>query len=190
MDYSDLKRTVLTLFKDEWLNQNTSLLQLKLHDDEIEFYYRDSEKMMINFLYAFIKDNGFERPQPIIEKTLFSQRHHLLARIDKIENARSPPLVIDFKTSKSIELTETYKRQIGIGALLYEEVFKTKPTVGIHFLKFTDGLKKYRVSDTYLSELRRLVKEIHAKTESENMNEYPCVCGWCGKNFTFPEKKL
>ena len=183
MDYSDTRRIVIDLLKDEWLNQKNSLPELKLKTDEIEFFYQESCNMILNFLHDFLKDGGFEKPAPIIEKTLFSRKHMLLGRIDAIHNNKDPPLVVDFKTCKSKEMLDDYKRQLAIYALLYKEHFNKNPTVGIHFLKFKDGLKKFKISDQALSNTKDLIKRIHQKTRSTDIRDYPCKCGWCKKNF-------
>ena len=188
MDYSDLRKIVLDLFKDEWKAKQKSLLDLKLNADEIDFYYEDSCKMMLNFLHDFIKDNGFEKPEPTLEKTLFSKKYLLLGRIDAIHTSnhnKDPPLLVDFKTCKSKELSAEYKRQLGIYALLYKEKHNVNPTVGIHFLRFQDGFEKYKITDAILENTEALVIDVHEKTQSEHIEDYPCVCGWCDKNFNF-----
>ena len=50
-------------------------------------------------------------------------------------------------------------------------------------MKFANGLKTYTVSDTYLDKIKELILEIHDKTQSEDINDYPCICGWCEKNY-------
>jgi hypothetical protein len=183
MDYSDTRRIVIDLLKDEWLNQREKLLELKLKKDEIEFFYHESREMILNFLHDFLKESGFEKPAPIIEKTLFARKFMLLGRIDAIYRNKDPPLIVDFKTCKSKEVLDEYKRQLAIYALLYKEHFQKHPTVGIHFLKFKDGLKKFKVSDQALSDIKDLVREIHQKTQSTNIRDYPCKCGWCKTNY-------
>ena len=189
-NYSDLKHTLIDLFEDEWDTQKDSLLECKLNLDEIEFFMADSRGMMVNFLHDFIKDAGFEKETPTIEKTLFSKKYLLLGRIDAIHRGRDPPLVIDFKTCKSKEVTPEYKRQLAIYALLYKENFKTIPELGIHFLKFQDGLETFTVSDKDIDDIRDLVLEVHAATQSEDIEDYPCRCGWCSKNFESIEAKV
>ncbi|MFC1829021.1 RecB family exonuclease [Thermodesulfobacteriota bacterium] len=189
-DYSDLKNTVIDLFEDEWDDQKDSLLECKLSLDDIEFFMADSRNMMVNFLHDLVKGGGFEKEAPTIEKMLFSKKYLLLGRIDAIHNSRDPPLLIDFKTCKSKEVTEDYKRQLGIYALLYKENFNILPDVGIHFLKFQDGLETFQITNDYVDEIRGFVLDLHAKTQSENIEDYPCKCGWCKKNFGNIEAKV
>ena len=160
-----------------------SLLELKLTEDDLDFFVNDSKKMMLNFLHDFIHARGFEQPDPVIEKTLFSHKHLLLGRIDAIHSGRGPPLIIDFKTCKSRELTDDYRRQLAIYSILYEGHFREKPLLAIQYLKFRNGLETYQISDQYIDEIKALVADIHAKIQSTDINDYPCTCGWCEKNF-------
>ena len=130
-----------------------------------------------------MKDNGFEKPAPLMEKSLFSSQHMVMGRIDAIYNKRAPPLLIDYKTSKSKELTEDYKRQLGIYALLYKEKYQILPELGIHFLFFQDGIETYKLTEEYIEEIKDLIATIHRQTESEDIKDYPCTCGWCKHNF-------
>lgn len=183
MEYSSLRRIVIELIRDEWLVQKESIRRLDLKNDELCFFIRESKDMMLNFLHDFIKDKGFENKAPVIEKTLFSKNRMLLGRIDAIYNSRGPPLLVDYKTCKSKEVSDDYKRQLGIYALLYEEHFHTRAKVAIHFLKFQDGLKQFAVSDDFIEKTKKLVEDIHQKTQSDDIDDYPCTCGWCEKNF-------
>ena len=183
MDYTELRQIVADLFRGEWENKKDDFKTLDLAIDEIDFFYIDSQKMMLNFLDDFIRDRGFEKPDPVIEKTLFSHKYLLLARLDKIEKHALPHYVEDFKTSKSIEITPEIKRQMGICALLYEEVYKKKPVLGVNFLKFRNGKRIVNISDDYIDKIKSLILEVHTRTQSEHIKDYPCTCGWCNKNY-------
>jgi len=183
LEYSDLRKMVLDLFKDEWESQEKTFPSLNLTEDELTFYYTDSQKMMLNFLHDFVKAGGFEEPDPTIEKMLFSKKYMLLGRIDEDNRARDPPLVKDWKTSKSKEITPEIKIQMLLYALLYKENFGRIPDLAVQFLKFKDGLEKFTISEDDLDHIAELVLDIHEKTQSENIEDYPCKCGWCNKNF-------
>lgn len=186
--YKHKETNLEDLFRFEWDEQHDKLLETKLSRSDLEFFYHDSIKMLENFLDDYLANDGFAKPDPVIEKTLFSKKYRLLARLDKIEKARAPPLITDFKTSKSMEMSDEYKRQMGLCALLYEEAYGIRPEVEIHFLKFPKGKKRFRVSDKFLDEMRTLVAEIHRKTQSYDPADYPCTCGWCSKNYIQPAK--
>jgi len=157
MDYGHLIGTVTDLLKHEWMAWKESLLTLDLREDEMAFYFHDTKKMMINFVHDFLKGKQFDAPEPILEKTFFSKTFMTLGRIDAIHHNHAPPLLVDYKTSKSKELIDDYKRQLGIYALLYKEKTGILPLVGIHFLKFQDGLKKYRMTPHYLQKIKTLI---------------------------------
>lgn len=183
MDYSELRKTVINLLKDEWRNQINQIHALQLKKDEIQFFFEESCKMILNFLHNFLKEGGFEQPTPILEKTIFSRELKLLGRIDILYKNKSPPVIIDFKTCKSMEVSEDYKRQLAIYTILYKEKFHQHPTTGIHFLKFKNGIKLFKVSEHRLIETKNMVLDIHNRTRSNDIADYPCVCGWCDKNF-------
>ena len=185
-NYSDFKRILQDLFRQEWEDQAHNLNKLGLTDTELEFYFHGALKMLKNFTHHFYSNLGFEKPTPVIEKNLVSKRLNLRGRIDGIffnQQARAPPLLLDYKTSKSKEITQNYKRQLLIYALLYFDNHKIIPEVGIHFLNFEDGLLKFPVNEKDLHQTEELVKNIHEKIKSNTINDYPCNCGWCRNEF-------
>lgn len=183
MEYSRLRKIVIELLRDECFAQKKSMRKLDLSNDELGFFVQESKKMMLNFLHDFIHNKGFEKKQPITEKTLFSKKHRVLGRIDVIHNNKDPPFLVDFKTSKSKKVYDDQKRQLGIYALLYKENFNKLPDVAIHFLKFKDGLERFEVTEEFIEDIKKLIADIHEKTESEDIKDYPCTCGWCDKDF-------
>lgn len=183
MPFSEFKKAVLNLFKDEWERKTRALRALNLTEEEIRFFYEDSKKMMINFIHDFIKAKGFNKDPPKMEKLLFSHAHKVLGKIDAFYTGRDPPLIVDYKTCKSKELTEEYKRQLAIYALLYQETYQQLPLVAIHYLRFPDGLVVYRISPEIIRKTKDLIRNIHKKTKSKDIRDYPCVCGWCKTSF-------
>jgi hypothetical protein len=178
-----LQEIIESALQDCWMDQKANLMKLDLTGDEIMFFYRESVGMTQNFVHDFLASDGLSASKPTIEKTLFSKKYMTLGRIDAIHNSQAPPLLVDFKTSKSRELKEEYKVQMAIYSILYEENFGAKPTVGIHFVKFKEGLETFTIGDDYLDEVKSMILETHEKTQSENIEDYPCTCGWCSKNF-------
>ena len=140
--------------------------------------------MIINWLHDYLRSGESGARYSETEKKIFSKRLMTMCIIDKVSKARSPPMIIDYKTCRSAELTDEYKRQMGICALLYEEKHGVKPTTAIHYLKFTDGLKKFTLPKAFMENLKSLITQIHDKTMSENEDDYPCKCsGWCERDF-------
>jgi len=186
-DFFDFKRILQDLFWQEWRNQKKNLARLDLTETELEFYFHESLKMVKHFVHNFYTNLGFEKPSPVIEKNLVSEKLRLKGRVDAIffkQPARGPPpLILDYKTSKSKEITEGHKRQLFIYALLYYENQNVIPDLAIHFLNFKDGLVKLPVSIKELNQTKELVKKIHNKIKSNNIKDYPCTCGWCKNEF-------
>lgn len=182
--YDDTRRAILSLFRDEWRSRKDQLLALGLKDQDLAFYYQDSLKMIINWLHDYLRSGEQGARQSQIEEKIFSKQLMTMCIIDRVSKARSPPMIIDYKTCRSAELTDDYKRQMGICALLYEEKHGVKPTTAIHYLNFTDGLKTFALSKDFMKDLKRLILQIHGSTVSENKGDYPCKCGgWCEKDF-------
>jgi CRISPR/Cas system-associated exonuclease Cas4 (RecB family) len=183
LDYGTLRKTLLDLFRTEWDTYTKSLLESKLTQGDLAFFRHESEHMMLNFLHDFLENADNNQPSPDIEKTLYAKEDGLLARLDAVYHARDPPLIVDYKTSKSAEVTDEHKRQMGLCAMLYETIYGTRPLAGLHFLKFRDGRKLFRITDTFLEKLRNLIGTIRQKTRTTNITDYPCLCGWCEHEF-------
>ena len=185
-DCTDFKRVLQDLFRQEWKDQAKNLNRLDLTDTELEFYFHESCKMLKNFAQNFYENLGFEKPPPVIEKHLLSKKLRLKGRVDAIyfnPTARGPPLLLDYKTSKSKEITRAYKRQLFIYALLYFQKYRIIPEAAIHFLNFQDGLVKLQINQEDLKQTKKLVLDIHDKVKSKSINDYPCTCGWCRNEF-------
>ena len=181
--YDDTRRAILSLFSDEWRSRKDTLLALDLKDQDLAFYYADSQKMIINFLHDFLQSGESGAQHSELERKIFSKKWMAMCIIDRIQKARAPPLIVDYKTCKSAELTDEYKRQMGICALLYEDKYGVKPDVAIHYVKFLNGLKDVHLSDEFMEDLKALIIDIHHKTMSQDEDDYPCKCsGWCDKD--------
>jgi len=187
--YDDTRNAILSLFNDEWRSRKDQLLRLDLKEQDLAFYYADSQKMLINWLHDHLKSNETNGHPPMLEQTIFSKKWMLMGRIDAIYSARDPPLLIDWKTCKSIDFTDDYKRQMAIYALLYEGKYGQKPTTAIHYLKFLDGLRKFNISENFMEDLKNTILEVHHKTMSTDEEDYPCKCGgWCEKDLFQPNQ--
>jgi len=105
--------------------------------------------------------------------------------VDVIKENGNSIEIIDYKTSKNAVLTGEYKLQLAIYALLYEENFNKFPDkVGIHFLKFKDGIRMFNVDENLINLAKRESKLIHVNTVSDDPADYPCTCGgWCERDF-------
>jgi RecB family exonuclease len=187
--YDDTRRAILSLFSDEWRSRKDQLLALELKDQDLAFYYQDSQKMIINWFHDYLKSGEPGSQYSETEQKIFSAKWRTMCIIDRVSKARSPPLIIDYKTCKSAELKDEYKRQMGICALLYEDKYGVKPATAIHYLKFLGGLRSLNLSDKFMEDLKRLIMKIHDKTMPEKEDDYVCTCGgWCEKDFMPADK--
>lgn len=185
-DPVDFKRILQDLFILEWKEQEKNLKKLDLTNTELEFFFHDALKMIDNFTTHFYSNKGMEMPSPVIERQLASKSLMLRGRVDAIhfnQKVEVPPLIVDFKTSKSKVITQDHKRQLLIYALLYFENYRIIPDLAIHFLNFKDGVVELKVRPEDLIHVKNLVRDIHDKILSGDMSEYPCTCGKCRREF-------
>ncbi len=188
--YDEYRKVIIELFNDEWSSKRTQLLNLNLKDQDLAFYYNDSKKMLINFIQDYLKNPALHQNSPLLEQTIFSKKYQLMGRIDAVYCAKDPPVLIDYKTCKSIDPSnKDYKRQMAIYSILYQDKYNVKPSTAIHYFKFLDGLRTVNVSDNDIEELKNTIIKIHHETLSTDEKDYPCRCGgWCNKDFTKPKQ--
>lgn len=178
-DAPELKKLLHGIFQCEWEARAKTLKRLGLTPSDQSYFLSDSLKMLDNFIDGFWDDQRFDDPD--IEKQISSEKLKLKGRIDAIfkNNPRDPPLIIDFKTNKSMEFNPEHKRQLRLYALLYFETHQVIPDVGIYYLRFKNGLKQMAVSPDDLETMKDMVADIHSRTRSDDIADYPCVCGRC-----------
>ena len=101
--------------------------------------------------------------------------------IDAIYEMNGSVMILDYKTSRKGDMTPDYYLQLGIYAVMYEEVKGVKPNVvGIDFLNHQELLMP--VDDKLISETKKELKLIHTKTTSLNKEDYikkpSPLCKW------------
>lgn len=182
--YDDLRNGILGLLQDEWQSREKQFKALDMNRDELAFFYKDSQKMVINFLHDHLKSGHPAGKSGDLEVKIFSEKWRTMCIIDRIIWARSPPEITDYKTCKSADVRDEYRIQMGICALLFEGKYGQKPNAKIHFLKFLKGIRDVDLSEDFMDNLKRTIMDIHEKTESEDPEDYPCTCGgWCKNDF-------
>jgi len=185
-NYSDLRKAVLALFDTAWHNHENDLEKIDLKSQDLAFYYDDSRRMILNWLHVFLK-NPEKDFFPRTEQKLFSKKYKVWGIIDIITNSNKTPQIIDYKTCKSMTMTDEYRLQLAIYSLLYNENMKgEKHLIGIHFLKFKDGLKMFKPSEKSYKFALDKIKIVRKGTTTKDIADYPCTCGgWCKKDFNF-----
>jgi CRISPR/Cas system-associated exonuclease Cas4 (RecB family) len=182
--YSGLRDAALDLFDETWRDHSKELQVLDLQAQDLDFYYDDSRKMILNWLHLFLKEEPKDF-NPITEKRLFSKTHRVYAIADIIKNGIGIPHIIDYKTSKSMTMYDEYRLQLAIQSLCYcEEKGFIDHRVGIHFLKYPEGLKLFKPSEKANQYAIEKIKFVRANIQSNDIQDYPCTCGgWCKKDF-------
>jgi putative RecB family exonuclease len=175
-----------------WKENGERLAKLGLSNQEIEDYLIDSVDMLNNFIDRFsIKlrqkmetdsfIDAFKVLTPAVEEEIVNEELGVRGFIDAIHDHDDEIVIMDYKTSKRDDLTPEYRLQLGIYALLYKLKYNAVPSkVGINFLKFDE--KVIDVEPSLLEEAEKEVREIHEKTMTDNIDDYPKkesgLCKW------------
>ena len=193
---------VKNLFNALWSKDRPTIIKLGLTEDQIVFYYEETIMMLANWLNQFLirlrhemqtknVRESFTVIKPVaMEQGLNSELHMVRGFIDYIEeyiDSTTPAgekkvRVMDYKTSKSSELTDSYRLQLAIYALLYEETYGKKPNkVGLWFLK--NGKEVcVNVDEELINHAKFEIEQIHFNTQTKTISDYPMksspLCKW------------
>ena len=167
---------------------------LNIPEEELQFYFEETLLMLLNWLEKFNTRltehpsenfaDSFKALTPIREKGYINQDLQVRGFIDAIEGKEGDIRLMDYKTSKRFKMSEEYKLQLGIYALLYKKAHGEIPKyVGIYFLKDTDKHEHIlEVDDNLLKKAQYEIELIHMSTNSNNINDYPKrespLCKW------------
>jgi len=189
----DLKHHLLNLFNSNWEKSLKSLLELKIDRQIILDHYQDSLSMLQGFIEDFLESlnkemkslsfpEAFRKLKPETEIHLSSDKYNVHGYVDAILNSSGDIYILDYKTSSKDQVTEEYKLQLAIYALLYKERFNILPKkVGLHFLRY--GTKKFLdVNDQLLFKAQKECELIKINTESDLIENYEKnpgpLCKW------------
>jgi len=189
-----LTQKIQELLVHHWKLKEVGLKKLGLEEKELNFYFEESMMMLVNWLQKFItkaqampsKDFKaiFKELTPLRELQYRSEERAVRGFIDAIENIKGKVRLMDYKSSKKFDMSEPYKLQLAIYAMLYEERHQKKPDqVGIYFLKDTGKHEYVMDVDEELLQFAKLeVEMIHLNTESNAIADYPKnitpLCKW------------
>ncbi|MCF7799349.1 PD-(D/E)XK nuclease family protein, partial [Candidatus Woesearchaeota archaeon] len=128
---------------------------------------------------------AFKKLTPQREKEYLSWDFYVKGFIDAVETADGNIRLMDYKTSKRAKLSDEYKLQLAIYALLYELEHKEKPhEVGIYFLKFkgVDAEQVLPVDEELIKHAKFKIEQIHMSTTTDNIADFPQnrspLCKW------------
>lgn len=194
------------IFQKEWGFSRGELLNLDLTEKHLEFYFEESKEMLNSWFESFmnrikLKQNNsltfkeaFNLLKPETEVYLESPFHLVRGYIDAIHDVNGEVSLMDYKTSKNDQITDEYRLQLAIYALLYYEKYKKYPDlVGVDFLKH--GPKYLKVDKELLSLAEKECKLIQENTVSEDIKDYSMktsgLCKSCDfYDMCFGQKKI
>ncbi len=183
-----------------WKQNQKRLSSLGLTAQELEHYLIDSQDQLHRFVERFCKRiadkmsqglsfaEAFKHLTPRVEEEIKNTEFSVRGFIDAIHESDDKIVIMDYKTSKKDELTEAYRLQLAIYALLYyEKHHKLPDKVGIDFLKF--GEQTLEVDEAMVEYAKREIRFIHEHTESAEINDYERtitpLCKWNGGQCDF-----
>lgn len=191
-DEFSLKTVLLEFFKNNWAAERIKILALGLQEDALSAYYEESMNMLefwFNSFYSKLSalskihgiDLAFKMLTPRVEEEYISTKLGVRGYIDAIHETNEHIKILDYKTSSKDTMTEDYKLQLAIYALLYEEKHGKKPNeLSINFLKF--GERYVEVTERLLEFAKNEVKRVHENTLSTDKRDYPKnitpLCKW------------
>ena len=194
--YEHLEKTLVKALNTRWWSSGPQFDRLDDSPAEIKKMYLKCRKMIRNYFeHFYIRvmeqydicgdwNMAVVRAKPKSEITIRSDEHKLYARIDQIDDS-GKIIITDYKTSSRRQLTPAIRIQLGLCALAYIDRFGKRPDiVQANFLAFEDGIESIEVTDSLLEEARMAIDQHKMLTQSENIKDYPCLCGgYCEKDF-------
>lgn len=190
---SGFTQAVQNLLISNWNNSRQQLTNLHITPKEEGYYFEQAALMLINWAGKFsqkIKDQGLPFPEsyqkllPIREKEYISPLLSVRGFIDAIEMVNGKPRLMDYKTSKRFEMSNEYKLQLALYALMYTQHHGNPPNeVGLYFLKDPYQFEYTIPVNQELLDLARVEIDImHLNTQSGNIADYPKhvspLCKW------------
>ena len=189
----ELKIILENLFKQKWAAGKDELKKIDMTKDQLEFYYEETLQMVNNWFNNFLQkleprvpeyglEEAFQMVKPMTEVYFISEKHQVRGFIDAVHKIDGKISLIDYKTSKREKITEEYKLQLAIYALLYEEKHGRKPDeVGVDFLRHKSHY--LNVDQQLVDFAKQECKLIQEKTLSEDIEDYPKnkgpLCNYC-----------
>jgi len=187
----EFKIILFELLSKHWQDSRSQLESLGLTDKEVSFYLEETKQMIQFWLLEFLKkltiemqDKGlveaFNKLTPKREEHFKSEKLGVQGYIDAIFEGDDIK-IIDYKTSKRNYLSEAYRLQLAIYAMLYHEKYGKLPNkVGIHFLRYDEVILD--VDKSMLDLARFECEQIHFNTQSKDICDYPRnqspLCKW------------
>ena len=187
----ELSYYMKNLFNAFWLKNLEKFEDVGASEKDVITARHELAEMLANWLQSFFEridssglsfHKAFEKFKPVeIEAAYESEKHQVKGFIEVVENVDGEIKVLDYKTSGSFEITESYELQLAIYALLYREKHGKLPhKLSIWFLK--DKEKIIEADEKIIEKAIGEIANIHIKTESNRIDDYPKqvsnLCKW------------
>lgn len=189
-----LTKEILTIHKSKWIAYKQKLLELNMDRGEMRTYIDDTTMMIVNWANRFMNrmdekmqkglsfHDAFKALTPIVEAKYADENLRVLGFIDAIEKEDGEVRIVDYKTSKKFEITDDYRLQLAIYALLYRLRHNELPhKVGLYFFKHNDHLF-LDVDDMLLEFAKEQIEHVQKNTISESIDDYEKkesgLCKW------------
>jgi CRISPR/Cas system-associated exonuclease Cas4 (RecB family) len=188
------------MFRKQWEASKEELAELGMDPIDLQTYY-DETRIMINNFFHYLAERmqqipgvtpkeAFRLVTPDREVELHSKMHHVRGYADAIQREGDKLIIIDYKTSKKLEITDDYRLQLGIYCMIYEEMERAPDEVGVFFLKHGRELR-VPVTRDMIDHARKEVAAIHLNTKSKDIKDYPkktsALCKWSSGQCEFYE---
>lgn len=191
---TDFLHHALSIAKERWVEHADEVASLGMTAAEITAYREETTLMIINWVNHFFGvldgemrtglsfEEAMKRHTPRIEEEYIDKELAVRGYIDAIHERDGEVHIRDYKTSKKPVISDEYRLQLAIYALLYKRTHGIVPdTVGIFFLKF--GEQFMAVNDELLKEADLEIRWVHERTQSAEMQDYPKrlspLCNYC-----------
>jgi len=198
-----LRMIILDMLKEEWKNSKSKLDELNMGEHELNMFYSETQDMLVNWTGQFMNkidslmSNGlsfsesFKKLTPQTEIRYMDDELMVQGYIDAIEDVDGKIRLMDYKTSKNAHISDEYRNQLAIYALLYEKRHGKRPdSVGIYFLKDTEHVLD--VDDELINHAKFIIEQMHLLTDKmDDISDYPKkesgLCKWSSGQCDFYE---
>ena len=191
--YSELRHGIINLLAKKWIKSKDEIEELQMTDQEKNETYLEVHQMALNWLHAFLADKTKDT-KPLVEHKLFNHEHHVWCILDILKHRHTHPEIIDYKSSKKLELTDSIKLQLAIQSLCFAKKYRRMDhKLGVHFLRFPISSK----NPIYLKPSKELhdfaiekIMIVRKGTTTIDIKDYPCKCsGWCEEDYIFEDER-
>lgn len=182
-----LKIFITDMLHQFWQNAEKELSNVNLTKQQLDFYHLETKDMLNNWYTNFLRKLAvemkehpipvaFQRLTPQVEVEYKSVQYGVRGFIDAVHEKDGEIILMDYKTSKAPKMSNEYRLQLGLYALMYGETHERLPDkVGVDFLKF--GEQHLAVDEELINHAKFEAELIHINTSTVKKEEYPMKPG-------------